>query len=179
MIKAIKAALRTIIVIVCLLLLSYNIYVLVARYAFGDEAPSIFGYTSAAVASWSMDDGDGDDIKKGDLVIVRAQDNYAEGDIIMFRSGNEFVTHRIIEVSPYGYITKGDANDAADFDSVVHSAVKGKVVAVLGGAGNFVEFVRTPVGIITIIAFGAALWIVTGLIASLAEKKADKNKDED
>ena len=172
MFKILKITFRAIIVAVCLVLLSYNAYVIIAKYAMGDNLPSVFGYAGAAVLSGSMDDGDGDDIKTGDFVIVHTEKSYDVGDIIMFESNGNFVTHRIIQVSAQGFITKGDANNAPDFGTVSLSSVKGKVVAVWGGAGNAVQFLRSPVGLITIIAAGALLWLATGLVSSLADKRS-------
>lgn len=174
--KILKITFRAIIVVVCLALLAYNAYVLIARYAMGDSMPSVFGYAGAAVVSGSMDDGDGDDIKVGDFVIVHSEESYDVGDVIMFESDGAFVTHRIIAVSSQGFTTKGDANNAPDFGTVKISAVKGRVVAVWSGAGNAVQFLRSPAGIAIIIVAGALLWFATGFISSFSEKRSQKKK---
>lgn len=59
-------------------------------------------------------------IKDGQACLCEKQDSYQEGDIISFFRLNgdnvvEFITHRIHEVTPYGYITKGDNNDRIDY----------------------------------------------------------------
>lgn len=180
MIKVIKIVFRALIIFVCLVLLAYNAYVIIAKYAMGESMPSVFGYAGAAVVSGSMDDGDGDDIKKGDFVIVRAEQSYDVGDVIMFESGGSFVTHRIIAVTEQGFTTKGDANNAPDFGTVQISAVKGKVVATLGGAGDAIQFLRSPAGLLTVISAGALVWVITGLLETFigrSKGKIDEAKD--
>ena len=178
MTKIFKIAFRAIIIAVCLVLCAYNVYILIAKYAMGDNMPSVFGYAGAVVVSGSMDDGDGDDIKTGDFVIVRAQQSYGTGDVIMFESQGSFITHRIIAVTEQGFTTKGDANNAPDFGTVQMSSVKGKVVAVWSGAGNAIQFLRSPAGLLTIIAAGALLWLATGFVCTLTEKRARRKKNE-
>lgn len=41
---------------------------------------------------------------------------YRVGDVIVFRSGEAYVVHRIINKTPHGVLTKGDGNQEADHD---------------------------------------------------------------
>ena len=179
MIKIIKIAVRTLLAAVCLILCAYNIYNLVARYAFGTYMPTVFGYAGAAVVSGSMDDDDGDDIEVGDFVIVHSQSDYEIGDVIMFSTQNkgEYVTHRIVAITQSGYETKGDANNASDLEKVDNSDVVGKVVSVIKGAGNALQFLRSPLGLLSIIGAGVVIWVITDVISALTERKKDESKD--
>ena len=72
--KTVNIIVRAVLVAACLALCAYNVYILVARYAFGNGMPTVFGYAGASVVSGSMDDDSGDDdIEVGDFVIIRAQ----------------------------------------------------------------------------------------------------------
>src|SRR5699024_8399898 len=53
---------------------------------------------------------------------------FKQGDIITFQKDSILVTHRIIEVLVEGkeYITKGDANDRADSDTVSSENIIGE-----------------------------------------------------
>lgn len=131
--------------------------------------PTVFGYSFAAVVSGSM----ADEIEVGDLIVTKAQEKYAVGDIITFydsRSGT-YITHRIILVSEDMYATKGDANDAADDFSVPRSAVVGKVVAVLDGFGNVVSFLQSPAGLFCVLGGGIVLWVLTDVCTEVFRKK--------
>ncbi|NUN11676.1 signal peptidase I [Candidatus Micrarchaeota archaeon] len=53
-------------------------------------------------------------LEKGDLVVIKKQSFYAEGDVIVFFDGQKFVVHRIISKDEDYYLTKGDANTQDD-----------------------------------------------------------------
>lgn len=172
--KISAVVLRALLVAVCVALCAYNIYVLVSCYAFGNGMPTVFGYAGAAVGSGSMDDDSGgDDIEEGDFVIVKSQQDYAVGDVITFYWDGKYVTHRVEQVTQEGYITHGDAN--GDYrEQPSHGDVVGKVVAVLRGVGGAIEFLRSPAGLLVIIAAGVVVWIGTDVVSALISN----NKDE-
>lgn len=67
-------------------------------------------------------------------VIVVAKNNgtlYAPGDIITYKQGDIYITHRIIEVgyvNDFYYRTQGDANQQPDPQLVEHQQVLGQVI---------------------------------------------------
>ena len=87
-----------------------------------------FGVTVLKVSSNSMVPT----FKKGDFIIIKKQTEYAVGDIITYIAREEnqtyYVTHRIIEKNEDEYITKGDANNREDLQSVKSDDIKGKVL---------------------------------------------------
>ena len=176
--KVVKCVIRAILAVVCVLLLVYNAYVLIARYAFGVGMPTVFGYSGAAVVSGSMDDDSGDDIEIGDFVITKSQDNYAVGDVITFYepSLGGYVTHRIISADESGFITKGDANNVQDGSTVAQDDIVGKVVAVLKGGGSAIEFMRSPLGLLAIVAAVVVIWVATDIISNLLSGKKDEKE---
>jgi signal peptidase I len=50
-------------------------------------------------------------LRRGDVVVVEAApiETISRGEVIVFRAGEEFVTHRVIQITPRGMLTKGDA----------------------------------------------------------------------
>ena len=113
------------------LLLVYDVYMLVARYALGDGMPTFFGYGSAVVVSGSMEDA----LSVNDFVITKAEDEYSVGDIIPFYHDGGYITHRIVLVPGETYATKAYANDPQDNFSVHNSEIFGRAVGVWKGLG--------------------------------------------
>lgn len=71
-------------------------------------------------------------IKDGQACLCDKQENYKLGDIISFYRLNgdttvDFITHRIHEITPYGYITKGDNNDKIDYTTTPNDQVFCKI----------------------------------------------------
>lgn len=86
-------------------------------------------------------------IKTGSLAFIDTSDRMVfEGDVISFRAGDLLVSHRVIEVTDQGYITKGDNNDVADAGIVKDSSVEGKILFSIPGAGYFLKTVALPAG---------------------------------
>lgn len=137
------------------LLLACNLYLLFLQRVAGVRGAAVAGFSLAVIASGSMEPALGVD----DLIVTHAQDSYRAGDIITFDSGTSLTTHRIVAITPEGYITRGDANNAADPDPVPPEKVVGRVVAVLPVAGRVLAALRTPLGM-TVLLVAGVLWTV-------------------
>ncbi len=167
--KIFKIIIRTILIVVVGLLLLYNAYILIARLLFKNGMPKVFGYSFASVVSGSMED----EIRIGDFIVVREQEEYGLGDIITFydEKSHSYITHRIILVSGDTYATKGDANDSPDDFSVPKAAIVGKVVAVWSGFGKVVSFLQSPLGLACVFGGGILIWVLTDIGAEVMRKK--------
>lgn len=103
-------------------------------------------------------------------VIILDTENINEiivGDIVTFRSFEimeENVTHRVVNVvgnrNGLMYRTQGDANSAADRDFVSHSSINGKYLFHFPLVGYLIQFVRMPVGLLSVVIIPALLVIV-------------------
>lgn len=153
--------------IICGLILGVNAYLANANSLVGNQIPMPFGYGAAVVLSGSMEP----EFSEGDLIIVKKADSFAKNDIVVFQDGNMLVVHRIINIDGKTITTKGDANKTADKPIDV-SAVKGKVLFCIPFAGNAVQFLKTPVGTICIIAAAFAL-------IEIPRRKEKKKYDEE
>lgn len=164
-----KNTLRLLLLIVCGLILGVNVYLANANSLVGNQLPMPFGYGAAVVLSGSMEP----EFSEGDLIVVKETGAFKENDIVVFQDGNSLVVHRIIDLDGETVTTKGDANNTAD-EPIHVSSVKGKVLFWIPFAGNIVEFLKTPVGIICIIV--AAIALIE--IPRRTEKKKDDEERE-
>lgn len=93
----------------------------------------LLGVQPTTVVSGSMRPA----LEVGDMVIVRQVPaaSIKQGDIIQYWSGSEMIIHRVAEVQPQAFITKGDANDSPDPSPVQPSQVRGKVILTIPKLG--------------------------------------------
>ena len=90
----------------------------------------------------------------GSLCMIDCQQKEPdEGDIISYKAGDSFITHRVVEVTDEGYVTKGDANDSKDPGVVKPKQVFGTCVFSIPKAGYAVMFLRSLKGIVLTITF--------------------------
>lgn len=142
--------LQRMLMLLLVFLLLCNIYVIMAKKITGSMTADVFGFSMAVVASGSMEPA----LSVNDVIIIKEQENYGEGDIITFAQGNSLVTHRILEKSQTGFITKGDANNVSDAKEVKMEDVVGKTVFVIPAAGKWIAYGRTPLGMMLLVFVG-------------------------
>lgn len=103
-------------------LATFSIVVLVtlASWAF---VPVLFGWSPMAISSGSMQPH----IDIGDVVVVDPYDgrDLDPGIIVTYHEAGRLVTHRIVEVTDDGYVTKGDANRQPDSTTLVSDNIVG------------------------------------------------------
>ncbi len=121
-------------------------------------APRILGYQSYVIYGSSMEPA----IKLGSLILAKPVkvDDLQVGDVIVFRSGNETtVTHRITGIREEDghrfFMTKGDASNGADpLDTHLEGAVN-RLAYHAPYLGYFVDFAKSTLGIILLVALPA------------------------
>lgn len=135
--------------------------------------PSLFGFRCFYVISGSMEPT----VHEGSLVITRRSVDgaYEVGDIITFISGEAEITgspntHRIVEIKEteagIRYVTKGDANAAADTSLVAPDKIFGRMVLStfrMTWLRTFLDFLMTPYGFLILIIIPIMLVVVTSL----------------
>ena len=99
------------------------IYILILIYLF-IFIPSLFGYKPLVVISDSMNPT----LKVGGILYYHKLDinNFNKDDILVYQSKDHIISHRIVNVTETGFITKGDANNSIDFGEVNNNQVLGK-----------------------------------------------------
>ncbi len=116
------------------------------KMMFGDKDYfDVFGYSIFSVATGSMEPV----INQNDIIIIKAQKDYFEDDIVTFKSEKAYITHRIISKRGNTFVTKGDANNAKDV-AIEKDVIIGKVVKVLRKAGVWQKIFSSPKVIIMI-----------------------------
>lgn len=164
--KSIKVSriLQILAVAVCGAILGVNIYFANAKNVTRNRLPMPFGVGIATVLSGSMEP----EMSKGDLIFVKEEKNISVDDIIVYDNGNELIVHRVILIEDGMITTKGDANTSPD-EPISYEAIKGEVVLTVPFIGKIVDFIKTPVGTIIILALAIALLE----IPRIREKKKD------
>jgi signal peptidase len=124
---------------------------------------TIFGYSFEVVASGSMSPT----ISTGDLIVVREESTYAQGDVVTYRdSSGSLITHRIVGATDDGqFTTKGDANNVADNATVAPSQIVGELVLDIPGGEAIVDFARQPI-VLGVFVFALVLLILAPLVIS-------------
>ena len=102
-------------------------------------------------------------------------------DIIAFRNEDKTITsHRIIKVDKIDgklyFKTKGDNNNTMDEDVVVAKDIEGIYVSRIPELGNFLMYIQTIQGFITVTMFLLLIFSIYYFISSKIEEK--KNKEE-
>ena len=137
---------KTIINIILTLFIIVGISVLIAY---------IIGIKPYVVMSGSMEPN----IKIGSVSFVNTRYPYKKiqvGDVIAFKRDTIFATHRVVEITDEGFITKGDANNIADGKIVSQNEYVGKNILSIQKLGYIIQATQTKAGkviLITTIVF--------------------------
>lgn len=166
-VRIIMRIVRTAAISMLAFILVCNVYFIAAKAVTGEHA-TLFGWSAAVVISGSMSPT----IEVDDMVIIHRQASYECGDIIMYKDGKSFVTHRVVEVTENGYITKGDANNTTDQPISADRAV-GKTVLVIPKVGRFSAVAQTPLGMCVLVLVGLGLVMATDIKEKIRKRFAD------
>lgn len=124
--------------------------------------PALLGYVQSGSMSPTLSTGDGYVPIPGILA-----GEIGEGDVITFESdqieGGQPTTHRVVEVTDGGYVTKGDANPFTDQDSGAPPVTDDQITAVALQLNG--DIVRLP-------GLGVGIGLVRGSLAWLQETLA-------
>ncbi|MCK4429341.1 MAG: signal peptidase I [Candidatus Aenigmarchaeota archaeon] len=119
-------------------------------------------------------------INAGDIILISKinTEEVEERDIITFREGKTFTTHRVIEIVNNTFRTKGDANEEADMKIINGESVVGKVIFTIPFLGRFTHFVRSPLGFMIFILIPGILIIISEIKKILNETKRGTSKKQ-
>ena len=152
--KKSNALLRVVLIVLISLVIGLNVYQWNAKRLVGNSFPMPLGFGMAVVLSGSMEPT----LRVNDLVVVTPAEAYREGEIIVFQQEGDLIIHRIISVDETAQIlqTKGDANNTAD-EPISFTQVKGREAFHIPFVGIIVRALKTPVGIVAVLAFAIYL----------------------
>ena len=134
--------------------------------------PKAFGIEPYVVLSGSMEP----EIQTGSMAYVNQRIhpyNVHTGDIITYQISDNTVTHRIIEETLTTVLTKGDANEEADFSPVSRDSIIGKYLFSIPYLGYVYEHLSSPYLFPVLVSlFGVEL--IISLINLFISKKEEK-----
>jgi len=165
--KKVWMILRRSLLVFLVMILLINLYIIAAQLLFKKDLPKVAGFAQILVISGSMQPA----IMAGDLLIIQEQKEYEEQDIVTYRSNGGLITHRIIEIEKGQAIMQGDANNVAD-DPVPVESIEGEAFLRIPQAGNFILFLKTPMGILLLILALSAIYIFFELTDFLKSRRA-------
>lgn len=128
-----------ILIFLVMIIMAFGIYYIVQIKVQNREYANMFGYTFFEVATGSMSPT----IEIGDVVIVKITKEVNENDIIVYKDGKDFITHRLIKIKDEELITKGDANNSED-KSITMEQVLGEVIYKIPKVGIWRKIILTP-----------------------------------
>lgn len=142
-VKVIGASIATVVVV---------IFMIIAGISFfsAPDSSGLFGYKGYTVVSGSMEP----EIAVGDFIIIE-MDPYEEvekEDVITFQYNQELVTHRVIDKTAEGLVTKGDANNIQDQGFIAEESYIGTQKILIPYFGYVVTFLQKPIAFAIIIA---------------------------
>lgn len=149
--------------------------------------PSIGNYHIYFVRSGSMSPT----FKMGSMILVKKipPDSIKKGEIITFLTSEkgETVTHRVmdkVKTKELQFITKGDANNVEDPDTVLAQNVIGKVTLWVPYIGYIIGFSQSRLGLVVLILFPAFIIMliemmnILKLLSQAEEHKLTGEKDK-
>lgn len=130
MIRKILHIILNIISVIVSIFLFIVLYAWLQVNVFNSSYANVFGFTMFDVVTGSMSGT----IEVNDYVLVKTSKNIDVRDIITFKDGDNFITHRVVEIKGDKIITRGDANNSDDKE-ITYEDIVGKVIMVIPNAG--------------------------------------------
>ncbi|MBQ3417953.1 MAG: signal peptidase I [Ruminococcus sp.] len=160
------AIFRIILILVAGLTVGLAVFSFNANRIGGNQLPMPFGYGASVVLSGSMEPA----LQVNDLVIVKAQEDYSEGDVVVYQNGNTLIIHRVVKKDGEEFVTRGDANNADD-DPIRLSDIKGIMIFRVPFIGLIFKWLKTLPG--TLIVLGLAIFLL------YRSRRKEKEKDSE
>lgn len=171
--KIISFILNILLTIVTVIIIIGMYYIYQLKIEKNDYA-NLFGYTFFEVATGSMSPT----MEIGDVVIVKITKEVKQNDIIIYKDGENIITHRLIEIKDNELIAKGDANNSED-KPIQEEMVIGEVIQILPKIGIWRKIFTSSevVGLILIliVLFSAVFMFST----SETKEKEEKGEKDD
>lgn len=165
------------------IVLLVTVFAAITMKASGGEA-NLFGYQFKTVLSGSMEPN----IQTGSIIAIKETDgqrDFQKGDVITFKTKDDIlITHRIAQVNndgqQYKYITKGDANDGPDIDSVLSENIVGVYTGfTIPYIGYLMNFANSSEGAALLLVLPGVCLILFSIITIFrALRNIDRHKSD-
>jgi len=132
-----------------------------STYFFSEGDAFLLGYKPFLISSESMEPT----YRKYATVLVRQvpYEDVRVGDAIAFRAdqiGGKIAFHRVIEITPNGFVTQGDANNKADSQIVDQETFVGREAWGTNLTATLIPLLQTPRGVFMIVVLPIVLIIL-------------------
>lgn len=167
MLKKIGNVIINLIIFVLSIIAIISVYCIIQLNVLNKEYINLLGYSYFQVSTGSMSKT----IEIDDIIIVKLDNNNIEkNDIITFKSDENLVTHRVIDIKDDTYITKGDNNNTED-DPIKKDDIIGKVIFIINNVKVW-KYVFSNIQVILSLSITVILFV---LIIFYKEKVGEKN----
>ena len=155
-----------------------NMTIIIKGVVNPDEPPKVLGRRPIVVLSGSMSGDDDGHLEIGDLIFVKDIEfsELKEGDVVTFKDGKSYTTHRIIGRDDRGIITKGDANNSEDQRRLVEESLVGIVTGRIPKIGNVALFMQKPLGMLLVVGLPLTAFIIYDILRRQKQAKKDDDK---
>ena len=159
-----------ILLLIVFILIMIGIYYIVQIKVFQNDYANLFGYTFFEVATGSMSGT----IEVGDVVIVKITKDVNKGEVIVYKEGDNFITHRLVEKDGNHLVAKGDANNSED-KPITEDQILGRVIYMLPKLGVWRKIFLLPeiIGLILLLLF------LLGIVVQFISKNDKANKEDE
>lgn len=147
-----------------------GIYYIVQIKVLQNDYANLFGYTFFEVATGSMSGT----IEIGDVVIVQITKDVNQGEVIVYKDGDNFITHRLVEKDGNHLVAKGDANNSED-KPITEDQILGRVIYRIPKLGVWRKIFLSPeiIGLILLLLF------LLGVVIQFISKNDKTNKENE
>lgn len=160
--KALSNGLNLIIICTSFLLL-FNIFLDIQTSILEQPYKSFLGYSIFEIQTGSMSGA----IEEGDCVLVKASTSAKLNDIITYKLGDNYITHRVVQKYQNLYVTKGDSNNTDDYP-INNKQIVGIVVRVMPHMGTVRKVLFNPP---ILISFMLSLILLCMILDDKQDKK--------
>ena len=159
-----------VLLLIVFVLIMIGVYYIVQIKVFQNDYANLFGYTFFEVATGSMSGT----IEVGDVVIVEITKDVNKGEVIVYKEGDNFITHRLVEKEGDHLVAKGDANNSED-KPITEDQILGRVIYIIPKLGVWRKIFLSPeiIGLILLLLF------LLGVVMQFVSKNDKTNKEHE
>jgi len=135
--------------------------------------PSLIGHKPLVIISNSMHPT----LKVGGILYYHKIDieELKIDDVLVYQSGDHIISHRIVDITDEGFITKGDANNTDDYNVVKEAQIIGKGTNwCIPYIGYYADFIYTH----KYLLFGGVILLVGDLFIDLYKNHKRRKLNE-
>lgn len=151
------------------------LYILIVIYLL-IFVPCLWGHKPLVVISGSMEPT----LKVGGILYYEKIDidDFNDGDILVYKTKDHIISHRIVDIVDEGFITKGDANNSLDNNLVNKNQILGRGTNwSIPYLGYYADFIYTHKYLLYIVIAIVCVDLLNDVYHSFKEKRSIDNEE--